>query len=65
MEYKGFQILNDGTFGLWLIKATGRGSVPKNLRGRYTTAVMAQKDIDLHEKVKGKSNGGTKPTSGV
>ncbi|MEL7422973.1 MAG: hypothetical protein AAFN81_08290 [Bacteroidota bacterium] len=65
MEYKGFQILSDGTFGLWFIKALGRGSVPKNLRGQYTTAVMAQKDIDLHVNSKGKTNGGTKPTSGV
>lgn len=65
MEYKGFKIVNDGTFGMWLVKAIGRGSVPKELRGSYTTAVLAQKSIDVHTETKGKSNGGTKPTSGV
>lgn len=56
MEYSGFKIEHDGVFGYFSIKALGRGSVPKKLKGRYTTTVFAQKDIDAHLIEKGGKN---------
>lgn len=46
MEYRGYQIIHDGTFGYKEIKPTGRGSVPLPLRGIWTTSRDAQKAID-------------------
>lgn len=50
MEYEGFKIVGDGTFGYKDIKAIGRGSVPMELRGKYTTAVFAKEAIDTYLK---------------
>lgn len=59
MEYKGYKIEGDGTFGYSHIKPLGKGSVPVPLRGTYTTKVFAQKAIDgyLATNKKGKTNG--------
>lgn len=48
MEYKGYKIEADGCYGYKSIKPIGRGSVPVKLRGLYTSAIIAQKDIDAH-----------------
>jgi hypothetical protein len=49
MEYKGFLIESDGTFGHKVIKPIGRGSVPAKLKGTFTTNVFAMKQIDQYE----------------
>lgn len=51
MEYKGYKIESDGTFGHKVIKPVGRGSVPESLRGSFTTNVFAMKQIDQYEEV--------------
>lgn len=49
IEYRGFNIGSDGVYGMQLIKPVGgRGSVPTELRGAYTTQSFAIKAIDLH-----------------
>jgi hypothetical protein len=52
IEYKGYNIVGDGTYGHKEIKTIGKGSLPLQLRGSFTTSVFAQKAIDayLHEK---------------
>jgi hypothetical protein len=55
-EYKGFKIQADGTFSMYTIKPVGKGSIPKELRGRYTSYLAAQKQIDAYVKTKGKGN---------
>lgn len=49
-EYKGYQIVNDGTFGYYKVKSVGRGSVPKDLEGYFTTVELAKTSIDTHGK---------------
>lgn len=64
MEYRGYKIEGDGTFGYKHIKPIGKGSVSKVLQGAYTTGAEAEKAIDNFLKQKeGTSNGSTKPTS--
>lgn len=46
MEYKGYTIQGDGTFGYKHIKPTGKGSVNKELRGAYTNSKFAMQAID-------------------
>jgi len=64
MEYRGYKIEGDGTFGMKLIKPLGRGTVPKPLRGQYTGYREAKEAIDSYEstKVKGQKNGEAKTT---
>ena len=57
MEYNGYTIVSDGVFGYFNIKPTGRGSVPLQLRGAYTSQVFAQKGIDAYLSEKGDKNG--------
>jgi hypothetical protein len=48
-EYKGFTISNPPNVGtMYKVSSVGSGSVPKALRGMYTTPVEAQRDIDKH-----------------
>lgn len=57
-EYEGYIIEGDKTFGMKLIKAVGRGSVPSELRGFFTSDYMARKAIDgVLALKKEKSNG--------
>ena len=53
IEYKGYNIVGDGTYGYKEIKTIGKGSLPLELRGSFTTSIFAQKAIDayLQEKV--------------
>ena len=51
MEYKGYKIEGDKTFGMFLIK-TSVGSLPDVLKGRYTKTREAQFAIDQYEILK-------------
>lgn len=57
MEYKGYRIVSDGTYGMKLIKHIGRGACPKELLGSFTSHSMAVKAIDIVTSRKGKDNG--------
>lgn len=48
MEYRGLNIVPDGTYGYHEVKPSGKGSVPLQLRGRYTHTTHAKKDIDTY-----------------
>lgn len=49
MNYKGYVIEGDGTFGMKVIKFPGRGGgLPKCLEGSFTKASDAQYAIDLY-----------------
>lgn len=63
-EYKGYKIQHDGTFGMYTIKPLGKGSVPKELKGRYTSYGAAQAMIDAASKTRrGKENDQTGSSS--
>ena len=53
-EYKGFQIVSDGSFGMVSVKPVGKGSAPKELRGTFTSGGLAQKAIDAVVSAKAK-----------
>lgn len=48
VEYNGYKIVNDDTFGNKEIKSLGRGSVHIPLRGKFTTEKAARQAIDQH-----------------
>lgn len=52
IEYNGYKVESDGTFGYINVKPVGSGSVPKQLRGDYTSNRFAKLAIDKHGKVK-------------
>ncbi len=56
LEYSGYNIENDGTFGMKYIKPIGRGSIPMELRGAFTTANAAKRMIDILNSKKEKPN---------
>ncbi len=56
MEYAGYMIEGDGTFGMKFIKPIGRGSIPMELRGSFTSVPMAQRVIDIFNSKKDKPN---------
>ena len=47
MEYKNYRIVGDGTYGMYELQTIGRGSLPKSLRGSYSTPKQAQIAIDM------------------
>lgn len=57
MEYKGYLVEGDGTFGMKLIKPAGRGTVPNELRGSFSSFAFAQRAIDQVTSKKEKNNG--------
>lgn len=61
-EYEGF-ILERSNGMLVKVKAKGKGSVVKALRGLYTTTTEAKKAIDVVLSMKGKVNVKAKSTS--
>lgn len=65
MEYKGFKIVADGTFGMYSIKQLGSGAVPESLKGAYTTPAQAQFAIDAYQPKRGakKKDGEVNPTA--
>lgn len=48
MDYNGFKIVGDGTYGYKEVKQIGRGAVPLSLRGKFTTEKVARQAIDQH-----------------
>lgn len=56
MEYKGYRIVGDGTYGMKYIKHVGRGACPKELLGSFTSITQAMKMIDLVLSKRGKDN---------
>jgi len=49
MEYKGYVIESDGTFGMSVIKSPGRGGqIPDMFRGSYTKVREAKMAIDQY-----------------
>jgi len=64
-EHKGYLIVvAEGKGGMREIKAKGKGSVVKALRGLYTSVREAQLAIDKHVTMREeKANGKTKSTS--
>lgn len=60
-EYKGHKIIN--SFGtMFEIKALGKGTVNKDLRGMYTSAAAAMHDIDRVKSIAAEKDNGTKQT---
>lgn len=49
MEYGRYRIVKEGMHNMYVIKPLGKGAIPKQLRGRYTSWGAAQKAIDLYE----------------
>ena len=47
MTYRGYRIEQLGTFPMVKIMAPGSGPTPADLDGTFTTAKMAEKQIDL------------------
>lgn len=47
VEYKGYDIVSDGTYGYFHIKCRGKGSVHNKLRGSYTTTASAKIGVDV------------------
>lgn len=60
MEYGKYRIVNEGMGNMYVIKPLGRGAIPKELRGRYTSWGAAKQAIDLYEG--SKNNGKTGST---
>lgn len=63
MEYKGYKIVGDGTFGMRHVKGIGKGDIPTALKGVFTGIKDACKAIDMLEADKeGGARGKTKVT---
>lgn len=56
MEYNGYNIEGDGSFGMKLIKTIGRGSLPLELRGSFQSVRDARRAIDIIRSKKEKPN---------
>jgi len=63
MEYRGYDIKQHENYAMMEIKAIGRGSVHKSLRGMYTSAGEAVKAIDAFENLKVVDNAQKNSTS--
>lgn len=48
MEYNGFNIKSDGTFGYLKVHTIGAGKLPKILGGLYTSIGNARKAVDSY-----------------
>lgn len=60
-EHNGYKLESDGTFGMINVKPIGRGSVPKELSGAYTSYQYAKRAVDNY--VKGKEKDGKAKSS--
>ncbi|AUR96948.1 hypothetical protein NVP1253O_15 [Vibrio phage 1.253.O._10N.286.45.B12] len=56
MEYKGFNIVRDGTMGMHKITQPGSGAMPSALKGSYTEARYAVAAIDAYKPKRGAKN---------
>lgn len=61
--YKDYKIVTVNNFLMKEIKAVGRGSVPKELRGYYTSSAQAKHGIDAFLSLKEIPDGKAKSTS--
>ena len=52
MEYNGFRIEGDKTFGMFLIKNIGPGALPEILKGSFTKTQEAKFAIDQYALIK-------------
>jgi hypothetical protein len=52
----GYNIEGDGTFGMKIIKSIGRGALPMELRGSFTSHTAAKRIIDILHSKKEKPN---------
>lgn len=48
MEYKGYIIDSDPTYGLKFLRFSGKGSLPLELRSDYLSTTTAMRAIDLY-----------------
>lgn len=64
MEYKGYKIVSDRTFGNRLIKTVGPGKLPMDLSGAFTSDTFAMKAIDRYVSKKDVVNGKSGKGSG-
>lgn len=64
MEYNGYRIEHDGSFGMYVIRPLGKGSTPKNLKGRFTSYGAAQHAIDASNKMRKGIKDGENDSSG-
>ncbi len=55
-EYNGYNIDIDGSYGMRVIRTIGRGSLPNELRGVWTSEGSARKAIDLSRAKKENTN---------
>lgn len=53
VEYKGYEIVPLGTFTMYRIKTIGRGSLPKELIGHFTSILFAKEAIDTSNNMRG------------
>lgn len=60
MEYRGYLIVQAGKTMMKEVKPVGKGSVPKELRGFYTTSRFAEIAIDATIGKKEATNGKAK-----
>lgn len=57
VEYNGYIIVPDGAFSMVQIKSKGKGAVPKELRGQFTSGGVAKRAIDHFGKRKEDTSG--------
>lgn len=57
-DYKGYNMVSTGDYGLLRIATIGRGAIPKSLKGHFNSYRGAMRSIDLHLSSKeGKDSG--------
>lgn len=61
-EYRGYKIVPEGSFAMYLVKNTGSGPAPKALQGYFLSVNEARKAINGHinTKKKGVADGASK-----
>jgi len=52
MEYKGYRIVGDGTYGMYVIKGIGPQAIPHLLQGSFSRTSNAQFAIDQYVQLK-------------
>ena len=58
VEYSGYMVVNDGTYGNLEIRSIGKGALPNILKGSFTKHGFATQAIDSYiSKNKVKDNG--------
>lgn len=63
MIYEGYKIEHVGTYAMYQIKRTGSGPVPNFLKGLYSSAELARKQIDSYLRIKGEGSKNAKASS--